>query len=79
MVHTITLQLPEEVYTQLKLASEAMQQSVEAITMQSVKMGLPLRGSAGASPSQNSGAQHVLDHYRILIFRFRKCSDGRTS
>ena len=23
----------------------------------------PLRGSAGASPSQNSGAQHVLDHY----------------
>jgi hypothetical protein len=35
------LQLPEEIYTQLKLASEAMQQPVEAITMQSVKVGLP--------------------------------------
>jgi hypothetical protein len=41
VVHAITLQLPEEIYTQLKLASETLKQPIEEVLVQSVKMGLP--------------------------------------
>ena len=41
MAHTLTLRLPEEVYSRLELSARATQKSVEDLVVQSLKVGLP--------------------------------------
>lgn len=41
MAHTLTLQVPEEVYSRLELSARATQKPVEDLVVQSLKAGLP--------------------------------------